>query len=110
MQQVVRRLRDFRPMPAVCPCNARCFAAFARLGQKIQEDDLTVVVTLSLVEPIASFPTSFRNVSVCHPECSHMKATQGRIKLFQGVWQQQDPSSLVWIIDASILVKQEPQS
>ena len=82
MQQVVRCHRDFRPLPAVCPCNARCFAAFARLGQMIHEDDLTVVVTSSLVEPVVTFRTSFRNVSVCHPECSHMKATQGRIKFF----------------------------
>ena len=48
----------------------------------IHEDDLTVVVTSSLVEPVVTFRTSFRNVSVCHPECSHMKATQGRIKFF----------------------------
>ena len=102
MQQIVKRLRDFRPVNSVCPCQARSFSAFVRFGPVIHEHDAGVVGSLSIVEPVISFPTTFRNVSVCHPDCTHVKATQGRIKILKGIWPRQDESNLAWITDATI--------
>lgn len=68
----------------------------------ISEDETSITVIMSLVEPVVSFPTSFRQHSVCHPDCSHMKISQGRLRLLKAVWQQTDRSDLVWLVDATI--------
>ena len=100
---VVGRLKEFRPMMAVCECNANNFAAMVKCGMIHEEDENTVSVHAELISHEWNFPDGFQGMSLLNPPCQHTKTSQGLIRMHRKVWYRPDRPDVAWMLDAKIM-------